>query len=320
MINKVNKTFKVSVIIPVYNAEKYVSKAIESALSQEKVGEIIVVDDGSSDNSLTICKNFEKQYNKVRVLHHSDKQNHGAGASRNLGIKNGRYNYIAFLDADDYYLPHRFERDEEILSDDDIDGVYHALGTEYYGQRSTKLPSLKNNITTVTKYILPSDLFESMAPVGNKGHFSCDTLTVKRRVFDKTGFFNHFKIGEDTFFCAKLAASCRLVGGRIKEPVAIRGIHQTNMINNETELNKARYHVLQALLQWGIDEKSLSSDRINLLLSKLYYIHKSESNEYINDKILKLRVLLNLALKYPKLLNYKCFYSHLPGIGRILFL
>jgi len=124
---------KVSVIIPAYNAEKLIRKAVESAIQFEEVGEVIVVEDGSHDNTLEICKQLEKEYEIVKLFNHLGNVNKGAGASRNLGIMKATSEYIAFLDADDYYLPIRFDAERKILfNDEKIDGIYGAVDTMYY--------------------------------------------------------------------------------------------------------------------------------------------------------------------------------------------
>ena len=81
---------QISVIIPVYNAEDFVTLAVESALAQPETGEVILIEDGSPDNSLTICQELEEKYNKVRLLRHPHGRNKGAAASRNLGMKSWR--------------------------------------------------------------------------------------------------------------------------------------------------------------------------------------------------------------------------------------
>lgn len=91
---------KVSVIIPVYNCEKYISRAIESVLSQTlKDIEIILIDDGSNDDSVKICDEYAKKKDNIKVLH---KKNEGAGMARNDGLKMAEGEFVAFLDSDDY--------------------------------------------------------------------------------------------------------------------------------------------------------------------------------------------------------------------------
>ena len=77
------RDFSVSVIIPVYNAESFLSKAIESVVYLEEVGEIILIEDQSPDNALALAVSLEQEFDKVKLYQHPDKKNHGAGASRN---------------------------------------------------------------------------------------------------------------------------------------------------------------------------------------------------------------------------------------------
>lgn len=89
----------VSVIIPVYNVEKYLSICIESVLNQTyKDYEIILVDDGSTDNSLAICNEYASENNKIKVIH---QENKGLSGARNTGVNNSTGEYIFFLDSDD---------------------------------------------------------------------------------------------------------------------------------------------------------------------------------------------------------------------------
>lgn len=90
----------ISVIIPVYNTEKYVGECIESVVAQKDVDlEIIIIDDGSTDNSLEICKKYERLYNNIKVLH---TENRGLSSARNLGISFACGTYLHFIDSDDF--------------------------------------------------------------------------------------------------------------------------------------------------------------------------------------------------------------------------
>ena len=93
----------VSVIIPVYNSEKYLSACIDSVLHQEKVSlEIILVDDGSNDSSASICDDYARKYENVRAIHI---QNSGQAVAKNEGLKIAQGNYIALTDSDDKMTP-----------------------------------------------------------------------------------------------------------------------------------------------------------------------------------------------------------------------
>ena len=92
---------KISVIIPVYNAEKYLCQCLDNLISQTlKDIEIILIDDGSTDSSLNICKKYVQKDNRIKIL---EQQNQGAGAARNKGINTANSEFVIFLDSDDYY-------------------------------------------------------------------------------------------------------------------------------------------------------------------------------------------------------------------------
>ena len=93
----------VSIILPVYNSEKYIHKCINSILNQIYANwELIVIDDGSSDNSFNIIKEFADMDKRIN-LHHFE--NRGVAASRNTGIMLAKGEYITFIDSDDYVTP-----------------------------------------------------------------------------------------------------------------------------------------------------------------------------------------------------------------------
>ncbi len=92
---------KVSIIVPVYNTEMFLSKCINSVLEQSYSDfELILVDDGSTDNSSHICDEYVKTDNRIKVIH---KKNGGAGDARNFGLNIATGEYISFLDSDDYW-------------------------------------------------------------------------------------------------------------------------------------------------------------------------------------------------------------------------
>ena len=98
---------KISVILSAYNEEKFISKAIESVVNQTlKDIEIIIINDGSTDNTLDIINSFAEKDNRIVVI---DQQNIGLGASRNKGMKIAQGEYVTFLDADDWFTEDAFE-------------------------------------------------------------------------------------------------------------------------------------------------------------------------------------------------------------------
>ena len=107
----------VTVIIIFLNAENFLQQAIESVFAQTYGNwELLLVDDGSTDGSTDIALRYAEEYpERVRYLEHDYHQNRGMSASRNLGIRNAKGEYIAFLDADDVWLPHKLEQQVAIL-------------------------------------------------------------------------------------------------------------------------------------------------------------------------------------------------------------
>ena len=116
-----SKKQEISVVIPVYNTEKYLDQAIESVLKQdEKPLEIIVVDDASSDNSVNVAEQFG---NKIALL--KQPKNSGCGAARNRGIEYAKGKYLAFIDADDLWTNAKLKNQLAYLENNpDIDMVF----------------------------------------------------------------------------------------------------------------------------------------------------------------------------------------------------
>lgn len=97
---------KISVIVPVYNVEKYLTRCIDSILTQTFTDyELLLIDDGSSDNSGKICDEYAKNDKRIRVFH---KTNGGVSSARNTGIQEAKGDWLIFMDADDYFLDNAF--------------------------------------------------------------------------------------------------------------------------------------------------------------------------------------------------------------------
>ena len=257
---------KVSVIIPVYNAATFLERAVNSALQHPEVKELLLIEDGSNDNSLAICKELAAKHKFIKVLQHPKGENRGAGASRNLGITNASEDYIAFLDADDYYTEIRFQKEKEIFSEQpEADGVYGAIGVEYLDKTGAEAWEAKGfdeeSLTTVNKPIDPNHLFEYLIglnnPEGYKGYFSIDGLTLRREsLLDaKVLFDSSLRLHQDTVFMWQLSYCLKLFTGEFQKPIANRGVHSQNRFIHEKELHKSRSKQYKALRDWSIEEK-----------------------------------------------------------------
>lgn len=116
---------KVSVIIPVYNKERYLDKSINSILNQTyKNFELIIINDGSTDNSFQICNRFEKADKRIKVI---DIENNGVSNARNIGLKEASGEYIQFIDADDYIEKNMLEKMISIVAEYNPDIIINAI-------------------------------------------------------------------------------------------------------------------------------------------------------------------------------------------------
>ena len=120
----------ISVIIPVYNKEKYLSRCIESVLGQTFDDlEVLLIDDGSTDGSLDVCRKYEKMDGRVRVFH---KENGGLSHTRNFGLEHARGEYVAFVDADDWLDETMYQQLHEMIRryEADIASVSYVLAND----------------------------------------------------------------------------------------------------------------------------------------------------------------------------------------------
>jgi glycosyltransferase involved in cell wall biosynthesis len=302
---------KFTVIIPVYNAAQYVAQAVESALSQPETAEVILVEDGSLDGSLAVCEGLAAQHDKVRLLRHPDGENRGAAASRNLGMKNAFYDFIAFLDADDYYLPGRFSVAREIFaSDPECDGVYEAMGVQFESEAARRCwfnsPRQNFELTTITEIVPPENLFELLIR-GGAGHFSICGLVIKKAVLGKMGYMNSsLGLHQDTEFIFRLSAVSRLLPGVLNQPVVVRRVHEGNRITApRTELEIFNDHMKMWFATYEWLKKKGDERRTKMLLNKLI-------GYYINNKRLPYGWKRNLPNGLCKLIRWSLFGLNYP--------
>ena len=264
---------KVSVIIPLYNQARFVKRAIESALSQPETVEVWVIDDGSDDEGSSLIQNSFGNEDRVKCLRHSDGGRLGVGATRNLGIKYATQPYLAFLDADDYMLPNRFEHTQEIFSKNhDADGVFEALGQEGADQ-----------VTMLRAHVKPNELFQEMEPFGKNGHFSVCGLTVKAHVVRETGGFSErLEIGEDTEWLARLVLTHKIYGGHLKRAVAMRTVDGRNTTSISHRAATDKVLMAAMLMAWA---KSVGQpESVQRILLDLYLKYHYEENKILSKK------------------------------------
>ena len=180
---------KISVLVAAYNIEKYISKCIESILAQTYENlEIIIIDDGSSDDTLKICEDFAKTAANIKVIH---QQNQGLSAVRNNGLKAATGEMVTFIDGDDYIEKDYVEKLFKAMNDSDISVCGHKKvpGVEFEIPKNEMISGKAATVKLLTEqenYQIVSwgklyrrELFDDILfPVGKKNEDSLTTYKV----------------------------------------------------------------------------------------------------------------------------------------------
>ncbi len=309
---------KISVIIPVYNAEKYVSKAVESALRLDEVYEVILVEDQSPDNALQVCQDLVQKDDRIKLFQHPDQRNHGAGASRNLGMEKATGDFIAFLDADDYFLPNRFTAEKELFNDPKVDGIFNAIGTEYLTQKGKEEFMSNINDSELLTVNYPAEGHEvfrgllGLTPKAFGSFFTLDALTIRKASLEAQGLrFNEaLRLHQDSDFIIKLAYQCHLKSGIIDHPVAMRGMHDDNRISKivrySPQYNQRQFLFWNSLYEWS-KTSALEDD-----VAQHIFLQKKAFELSEKKGISKIMGLMAAILKNPNIVKtkYRFTYSH----------
>ena len=270
---------KYSVIVPVYNVENYLSRCIDSLLAQNYVDlEILLIDNGSNDQSGQICENYAAQFSNITAYHIPNK---GVGSARNFGLSKAKGEFIYFVDADDYLVGNLFS-DVESQLDSQLD----LLVFSYYN-------SIEKNLSEIDRSakILPTEgkkdksdfialfqelcLTDMMYTVWNK---------IYRREFleEHQIVFESYELGEDVRFnlnvyqhvnAVLLVKSCYYVyiSGRIDSAM---GQYNPNRMNYQLEeLGK----VDQLMISWNShDDQFIDQIKARILMSNIQNISKQK--------------------------------------------
>ncbi len=207
----------ISVILPVYNREKYIGEAINSLLNQTcQDFEIIVIDDASTDNSLSIIK----AYYDFRIKVIENKSNLGVSASRNRGIEISKGSYIAFLDSDDIAFPERLEKQLKILENKSIDICGSWL--ELFDSRKI--------------IVLPKTHEAILCELLNYCSMCITTVMLRKEVLGDNRFKENLRYGEDYELWARICWAGKFYN--LQEPLVRYRVHkeQISVTNKQHQL------------------------------------------------------------------------------------
>lgn len=189
---------KVTIIVPIYNAEKYIEECIQSVQSQTFTNwELLLIDDGSTDNSSNICENYAQNDKRIRIIH---KPNTGVSDTRNYGLDIAQGKYIIFLDADDYWYDNSaielLVQTAEKHNLDIVRGEYKAIDQD--GKDLFERPLLKSKIA-FSNQVLTAGLFYTKIICGE--NFLVLSL-IKRETIGELRFNKELSFLEDMDFYA----------------------------------------------------------------------------------------------------------------------
>jgi glycosyltransferase involved in cell wall biosynthesis len=219
----------VSVIVPVYNGERFLAFTLQSIFDQDyRPLEGVVIDDGSTDGTAEIARSFAE----VRYLYQS---NQGVAVARNAGLEAARGEFIAFLDADDLWAPHKLS----------LQVAYHLQHPEVDCSFVGLVNFLEHGIEP------PLWLRDNQSEAGRTDYSPC-TLLARRSVFERVGLFDtSYRVGEDTEWFAR-AVDTGIRMGMLPDVLVRRRIHGANL---SYESPSVRLGVLMKILKASIDRK-----------------------------------------------------------------
>ena len=248
---------KASIVIPLYNTEKYVQQALESALAQtyENI-EIIIVDDGSTDQGVNICRKFKDE--RIRII---QQENRGLSGARNTGIRNANGEYIAFLDADDLWLPEKIERHIEHFEKKLELGISFSY-SKFIDENETPLGIYQ---VSKIKNITPLDIL-CRTPIGNgsaavfrKDVFSQIAFSVEvDSTIEEHYYDEKFRESQDVECWMRIAIQTHWIMEGLSEPLTLYRVNSHGISANldkkinawERLLNKVRTYAPSEMEQW----------------------------------------------------------------------
>lgn len=242
-----------SVIVPVYNVERYLKDCIESILNQSYTDyELIIVDDGSCDGSSQICDDYAKADNRVQVIH---KKNGGASSARNVGLHLAQGKYVSFIDSDDYIGDDFYKYLINGAEESDADIAIGSVCKVTEDKRPTLVSKLKH------EYLTPQSALIKMFDIPATIEMALWNKVYKRKILGDLLFDINMKYSEDLLFnISALKKTIKLI--IIPEPVVyIRersdsAIH--TKINNDTFVEN-----LNNIKKCIVDAKDISIDVID---------------------------------------------------------
>ncbi|MBD0332795.1 MAG: glycosyltransferase family 2 protein [Chitinophagaceae bacterium] len=274
----------VSAIIIFLNGEKYLEEAIQSVITQTYQNwELLLVDDGSTDNSTAMALNYEQQWpGKIKYLQHDGHQNRGMSATRNLGIKHAKGEFIGFLDADDVWLPNKLEEQVHIFHKYPQCRMIYGRTQIWYSWSGKHEDQNKDYFMPLgvkpDSVIQPPKILLLLLKNKVQSPTTCNVL-IKKNVFETVGMFQEDFRGmfEDMAFLFKATLCIPIY---VSNRFWARYRQHDESCCSVSAKTKADKHARQRLLEWFrvyLDEKKNHNLKIRFALYRenFSYQHKS---------------------------------------------
>ncbi len=192
-----------SIIVPIYNGEEYIENAVNSVVNQSFTNfEIILVNDGSGDNTLNICEKLSKQYDNISVI---NKENSGVSDSRNVGIQKARGIYLIFLDCDDYLPVDTLKIYSENIEKYDYPDLLQGNSFDKYGEKLSIIYDMEDMVINDRHSFLQTAVdfkYVLKCKYGNLHSICTKAISRKKVMENNIRFNNKLRIGEDFDFFA----------------------------------------------------------------------------------------------------------------------
>lgn len=308
----------ISVIIPAYNEQANLESCVVSVLAGlGSDSEILIVDDGSTDNTVAVARRLEKQYPKVHLLQHPNNTNRGVAATRNLGLHHASGEYVAFIDADDVCQPTRFDSSIRILRQcKDIDGVLVTVGVLFDEGANDAARAFLPQLLDHDLGILPDDF--AGATLQGRSRFHISNVIFRKTLLLKSGVFNiKRKLGEeDTDLWLRMALCGRFCVGDETEPQIYYRRHLgNNWIPNRNDVFRDLM-VVGEVLKWAKKTPWVSQENLNKVekafTDKLFYCFTLARAEKLF--IRGIRAAWQAGISSPKLLLRSRYWGNVLRI------
>jgi glycosyltransferase involved in cell wall biosynthesis len=294
----------ISVVTAFYNEEKFLEETILSVVNQSYLNwEMLLVDDGSPDGSPDIAKQYAEKYpGKVRYLHHENRANKGVCKSRNLGIANAKGDFVAYLDADDVWLPEKLSRQLEIFHNFPDTTVLLEASSYWYSWESPERHDVVIEVgAEQNKVYYPPQLIFTLYPLGN-GAAPCPSgMMVRKQVHSRTLFVEEFigptAVYEDQAFLAQLYLRENVfVSSQVNNLYRQRQSSQVYSVHNDGRYKKVRLFYLNWFKDY-LQKHEIHNKDINKLLTKNFFPFRYPVLDKVIRKIkrLKQKVLSPIA-------------------------